>query len=136
MAVHRGRPRADVRDHRTIVDGNDVLASYRTIKEAAERARNGGGATLVEAKTYRSVPHSSDDDDRTYRTRAEVEEWKQRDPILRFQDYLRDKGLLDDSAIDEIEQRIRQEVDEAQAAAIAAPYPRPEEALFPVFKDS
>jgi 2-oxoisovalerate dehydrogenase E1 component alpha subunit len=118
-----------------IVDGNDVLASYRTMTEAVERARTGGGATLVEAKTYRSVPHSSDDDDRTYRTRAEVEAWKQRDPIPRFQNYLRDRGLLDDRAIEDIEQRIRQEVDEAQAAAIAAPYPRPEEALFPVFKE-
>jgi 2-oxoisovalerate dehydrogenase E1 component alpha subunit len=116
-----------------IVDGNDVLASYRVMGEAIARARNGGGATLVEAKTYRPVPHSSDDDDRTYRTRDEVEEWKQRDPILRFQTYLRGRGLLDDDAIEEIEGRIRLEVDEAQAAAEAAPYPPAENALFPVF---
>jgi 2-oxoisovalerate dehydrogenase E1 component alpha subunit len=120
--------------HGLIVDGNDVLAAYRGMTEAVERARSGGGATLVEAKTYRPVPHSSDDDDRTYRSRDEVEEWKRRDPILRFQTYLRDRGLLDDDAIEEIEARIRQEVDEAQAAALAAPYPSAEEALFPVFK--
>ncbi len=119
-----------------IVDGNDVLASYRVMKEAADRARSGGGATLVEAKTYRPVPHSSDDDDRTYRSRDEVNHWKRLDPILRYQNYLRDKGLLDDAAIDEVEARVRQEVDEAQAAAIAAPYPPPEAALFPVYKPS
>ncbi len=117
-----------------IVDGNDVLASYRVMREATERARQGGGATLVEAKTYRPVPHSSDDDDCTYRSRAEVEDWKQRDPILRYELYLRENGLLDDDLVDEIEARIRQEVDAAQVAAVAAPYPAPEDALFPVFK--
>ncbi len=117
-----------------IVDGNDVLASYRVMREAITRARDGGGATLVEAKTYRPVPHSSDDDDRTYRSRDEVEEWKKRDPIVRFQAYLRKKGLLDDDAIEEIEQRVRQEVDEAQANAINAPYPPAEDAMFSVFK--
>lgn len=117
-----------------IVDGNDVLDSYRGMKEAVDRARSGGGATLLEAKTYRPVPHSSDDDDRTYRSRAEVEEWKRRDPILRFQTYLRERGLLDDTQIEEVEARVRQEVDEAQAHAIAAPYPPAEDALGPVFK--
>lgn len=116
-----------------VVDGNDVLASYRVMREALDRARNGGGATLLEAKTYRPVPHSSDDDDRTYRTRDEVEQWKQRDPIKRFQAYLIERGLLDDDEIQAVEQRVRQEVDEAHAAAEAAPFPRPEEALFPVF---
>jgi len=116
-----------------IVDGNDVLASYRVMQEAFTRARSGEGATLVEAKTYRPVPHSSDDDDRTYRTRDEVEEWKKRDPILRFQGYLRERGVLDDDVIQEIEQRVRAEVDEAHAAAEAAPYPPPEDAMFPVF---
>lgn len=116
-----------------IVDGNDVLASYRAMKEAVERARNGGGATLFEAKTYRPVPHSSDDDDRTYRTRDEVEEWKQRDAIKRFQNYLLEKGILDDESIEEIEQRVRDEVNDAQAAAESAPYPPGEAALFPVY---
>ncbi len=116
-----------------ICDGNDVLASYRTMKDAIDRARAGGGATLVEAKTYRPVPHSSDDDDRTYRSRDEVEEWKARDPIKRFQAYLLDKGLLDAAKIEEVEARARAEIDEAQARAEAAPYPRAEDALFPVF---
>lgn len=116
-----------------ICDGNDVIASYRTVKDALDRARRGDGATLVEAKTYRPVPHSSDDDDRTYRSRDEVEEWKQRDPIKRFQAYLLERDLLDAEQIDAVEQRARQEIDEAQARAEAAPYPRGEDALFPVF---
>ena len=116
-----------------VVDGNDVLASYRAIKEALERARSGGGPTLVEAKTYRPVPHSSDDDDRTYRSRDEVEEWKKRDAIKRFETYLLDKGILTGDMIEEIEGRVRREVDEAQAAAEAAPYPPAEDALFPVY---
>ncbi len=116
-----------------VVDGNDVLASYRVMKEAVERARSGGGATLLEAKTYRPVPHSSDDDDRTYRTRDEVEDWKRRDPIKRFQAYLLEKGFLTPETIEEIESRIREEVDEAHANAEHAPYPPAEDALFPVF---
>ncbi len=116
-----------------ICDGNDILASYRTVKEAVERARSRGGATLVEAKTYRPTPHSSDDDDRTYRTREEVEEWKQRDPILRFQKYLKDKKILTQEMIDEVEARAKKEVDEAQVFAEAAPYPPEENALGAVY---
>jgi 2-oxoisovalerate dehydrogenase E1 component alpha subunit len=116
-----------------IVDGNDVLASYRAVKDAVDRARGGGGATLIEAKTYRPVPHSSDDDDRSYRSREEVEQWKQRDPIARFQAYLLDKGVLTGKQIEEVEARARDEIDSAQAAAEAAPYPPPEAALGPVF---
>ena len=119
-----------------IVDGNDVLASYRAIKEAADRARSGGGATLIEAKTYRPVPHSSDDDDRSYRSRDEVEQWKHRDPIARFQAYLLERGVLTDDLIQEVEARAREEIDAAQAAAESAPYPPPEEALGPVFAPS
>lgn len=116
-----------------VVDGNDVLASYRAMSEAIDRARRGEGATLLEAKTYRPVPHSSDDDDRTYRSRDEVEDWKARDPIKRFQNYLVGRGLLDDDAIQEVEARVRQEIDEGQAVAEAAPYPPAEVALGPVF---
>lgn len=116
-----------------ICDGNDVLASYRAMKEAVDVARAGGGATLLEAKTYRPTPHSSDDDDRTYRTRDEVEEWKQRDPIKRYEAYLKAKGLLTDQMVEEYEARARQEVDEAQAFAEQAPYPPAENALGPVF---
>jgi 2-oxoisovalerate dehydrogenase E1 component alpha subunit len=116
-----------------ICDGNDVLASYRTVKEAVDRARSGGGATLVEAKTYRPTPHSSDDDDRTYRAREEVEEWKKRDPILRFQAYLMGKGILTQAMVDEMESRAKAEVDAAHQAAESAPYPPVETGMGPVF---
>ena len=64
-------------------DGNDIFESYNVAREAVLRGRHGEGATLLEAKTYRPTPHSSDDDDRSYRSRDEVEMWKKRDPILR-----------------------------------------------------
>jgi 2-oxoisovalerate dehydrogenase E1 component alpha subunit len=116
-----------------VVDGNDVLACYKVMSEAVELARGGGGATLVEAKTYRIVPHSSDDDDRSYRTREEVEAWKEADPITRYQDYLLNKGILTDESVEEYEVRAKAEVDDALAFAEAAPYPPPEAALGDVF---
>lgn len=116
-----------------MVDGNDILAVYDVMRRAAERAYSGDGATLVEAKTYRLVPHSSDDDDRSYRSRDEVEEWKRRDPIVRFRQHLMERGVLDSAAIDAYEERARAEVDAAQAAAEAAPYPAAEDALGDVY---
>ncbi|MBI3741346.1 MAG: thiamine pyrophosphate-dependent dehydrogenase E1 component subunit alpha, partial [Chloroflexi bacterium] len=112
-----------------IVDGNDALESYRVMRDAVARARRGEGATLIEAKTYRPVPHSSDDDDRTYRSRAEVDEWKKRDPILLMKQYLENSSLLNDAKNQEYETRARQMVDDANEFARNAPYPAPEEAL-------
>jgi 2-oxoisovalerate dehydrogenase E1 component alpha subunit len=116
-----------------VVDGNDVLAVYRAMKEAVERARSGGGPTLVEAKTYRLVPHSSDDDDRSYRSREEVEQWKQRDPILQFRAYLDRHGHLTPSRHAEYEARAAAEVEAAVKFAEEAPYPDPSEGLRPVY---
>lgn len=119
-----------------VCDGNDVLASYRAVSEAAARARDPLAqprSTLLEAKTYRPVPHSSDDDDRTYRSREEVQHWKARDPIARFEAYLLDRGVLTAERIEALSARARQEIDAAQAAAEAAPYPPPESALQGVF---
>jgi 2-oxoisovalerate dehydrogenase E1 component alpha subunit len=105
------------------VDGNDILAMYDSMYEAAQRAYTGEGSTLIEAKTYRIVPHSSDDDDRSYRSREEVETWKRNDPILRFRGVLLERGVLDQALIDEYEERARQTVNAAQKEAEAAPYP-------------
>lgn len=116
-----------------VVDGNNILDSYNVMKEAVERAYNGDGPTLVEAKTYRLVPHSSDDDDRSYRSREEVEEWKLKDPILRFQKHLSEESILNTVKIDEYESRARADVDAAQAAAESAPDPAPEDALGEVY---
>jgi 2-oxoisovalerate dehydrogenase E1 component alpha subunit len=116
-----------------VVDGNDLFACYDVLHEAVERAHNGDGATLIEAKTYRITPHSSDDDDRTYRSREEVEEWKKKDPILRFQNHLVSEGILTQAQLDTYEVRAKAEVDAAQAAAENAPYPAPEAALGDVY---
>ena len=78
------------------VDGNDVLAMYAVVKEAAERARRGEGPTLIEAFTYRLGPHTTSDDPTIYRKNEEVEEWKKKDPLIRFKVYMENKGLLDD----------------------------------------
>jgi 2-oxoisovalerate dehydrogenase E1 component alpha subunit len=106
-----------------VVDGNDALAVYRVLREAVARARDGHGPTLVEAKTYRVTPHSSDDDDRSYRTRDEVEQWKKRDPILRYRQYLEGAGLLSRAQADELDARAAAEVDDAVRFAQSAPYP-------------
>ncbi len=114
-------------------DGNDVFESYNVAREAVTRARRGEGPALLEAKTYRPTPHSSDDDDRTYRSRQEVEMWKRRDPILRFEGALRERGLLNDALAERILARCMARVDDAVEYAQRAPYPRPEDALQPVF---
>ncbi len=110
-----------------VVDGNDILACYDVMYEAVERAKRGDGATLVEAKTYRVTPHSSDDDDRTYRSREEVERWKKRDPILLFEKVLFERDILTTSLQKEIEDWAIAEVDAAEEAAVNAPYPEVEE---------
>jgi pyruvate dehydrogenase E1 component alpha subunit/2-oxoisovalerate dehydrogenase E1 component alpha subunit len=98
-------------------DGNDVLAVYATVKEAVERARQGGGPTLVEALTYRVSAHSSSDDPSRYRDERVTEEWKShKDPIERFRRYLSARGLLDGAA----DERLRAELDAEVRAAVAA----------------
>ncbi len=119
--------------HGVWVDGNDIFAVYDVMREAVDRAYNGGGATLVEAKTYRPVPHSSDDDDRSYRTREEVEEWKKKDPLIRMQTTLLNEGILTKDLINEYENRARADVDHAQQAAENAPYPEALDVLGAVY---
>lgn len=84
------------------VDGNDVLACYAVMAEAAERARQGGGPTLIEAVTYRMGPHTTSDDPTRYRAEDELDEWRARDPIARYRTYLQTAALLDER----VEQRV------------------------------
>lgn len=95
------------------VDGNDILAMIVATREAAEKARTGGGPTLIEAVTYRLAMHTTADDPTKYRKPEEVAEWEPRDPLPRFEKYLRKKSLLDDKVHNEIEQEIKEEIDEA-----------------------
>src|SRR5918997_994202 len=118
------------------VDGNDVLAVYEVAREAFGRARTGEGPTLIEAKTYRMTAHSSDDDARRYREREELEEWRKKDPIVRFEKYLMENGVLDDSERDEISERIKAEVAEASEYAENAPFADPEDVLLGVYAEA
>jgi len=111
------------------VDGNDVLAVYGAMSKAVERARGGEGPTLIEAKTYRLVPHSSDDDDRRYRTQEEVEQWASKDPVVAFAKQLKELDVLDDKSEKELNERVNREVDEATDTAEQAPKPDPASAL-------
>ncbi|KFZ39622.1 MULTISPECIES: thiamine pyrophosphate-dependent dehydrogenase E1 component subunit alpha [Thermoactinomyces] len=108
------------------VDGNNPLEVYKAVKEAAERGRKGEGPTLIEAVSYRLVPHSSDDDDRTYRAREEVEEAKKKDSLVVFKNYLMDQGVLTEEKEKEIQDQIAKEVNDATDYAEKAPYPEPE----------
>jgi 2-oxoisovalerate dehydrogenase E1 component alpha subunit len=101
--------------------------------EAVLRARHGEGPALLEAKTYRPVPHSSDDDDRSYRSREEVEMWKKRDPIMRYEKVLRERGLLNDAEVERITGWVMNRVDDATDYAQRAPLPKAEDSLHPVF---
>lgn len=99
--------------HGIQVDGNDLLAVYAAAGEAVARARSGGGATLIECVTYRLSVHTTADDPRRYRTEKEVEAWRRRDPLSRFQKYLTDRGLLSEEKIRESEEEIGREIQQA-----------------------
>ena len=118
-----------------VVDGGDPVASYMVATEAVERARGGGGPTLIEAKVARLTPHSSDDDDRVYRTREEVAEIKRTDCVLRFRQQLEDWGVIDPGDYEEVRAEAMREVDKAMAEAEASPLPAPESALLNVYAD-
>lgn len=92
------------------VDGNDVLAVYQATKEAVERARAGEGPTLIEALTYRITPHTTADDPTKYRTKEEQEEWIDKEPLIRFAKYLKNKGIVTDKVLQELEEEIDIEV--------------------------
>jgi pyruvate dehydrogenase E1 component alpha subunit/2-oxoisovalerate dehydrogenase E1 component alpha subunit len=103
------------------VDGNDLLAVVAATRDAADRAREGGGPTFLELVTYRRLGHSSSDDPTRYRDEAEVAEWERKDPLARFRRHLEARGLWDaareEAAIAAIGARIADAVREAEAAA-------------------
>ncbi len=117
------------------VDGNNPLKVFQAVREAADRARRGEGPTLIEAISYRLVPHSSDDDDRTYRKKEEVEEARKKDSLVQFNQYLQDIGLLDEEKEEILNREITQLVDEATEYAEAAPYPEVEQTYTHVYAD-
>lgn len=104
------------------IDGNDLFAVYEAVSRAADRARNGDGPTLIESLTYRWKGHSRSDSE-AYRTRDEVKEWKERDPIPRFASALLDHEFLTEDEWDELEANAEQAIEGALEFAEASPEP-------------
>ncbi|MEC1178210.1 thiamine pyrophosphate-dependent dehydrogenase E1 component subunit alpha [Metasolibacillus meyeri] len=117
------------------VDGKNPLEVYKVIKEAADRARRGEGPSLIEAVTYRLTAHSSDDDDRQYRTAEDIAEGKANDPLLLFENYLLEAGVATAETFEELNAKIAAIVNEATDYAEAAPYAKPEDALKYVYAE-
>jgi pyruvate dehydrogenase E1 component alpha subunit/2-oxoisovalerate dehydrogenase E1 component alpha subunit len=119
-----------------IVDGNDVVACYEVTRQAAEYARRGGGAVLIEAKTYRRKGHAEHDDQR-YIAPGEIEWWeKNNDPIDRYERYLLDCNLATKEKLDEIVEGVVREIDEDCAWAESSPMPEGEQAVYGVFDNN
>ena len=104
------------------VDGMDVLAVYQATKEAVDKARAGGGPTLIEALCYRYAPHSTYDGKPVYRTREEEEEWRERDPLIRIRKFLESRKLLsngfEDAVKEEMQQAVNAAIDDLEATAL------------------
>ena len=111
------------------VDGNDVLAVYQATKEAVERARNGGGPTLIEALTYRITPHTTADDPKKYRSEQEQDEWLMKEPLIRFSKYLQNKGVLTERELvameEDVDKEVRAAVEKAETLSKSDEYMDP-----------
>jgi pyruvate dehydrogenase E1 component alpha subunit len=112
-----------------LVDGNDILAVYDTMQQAIENARAGHGPTLVEALTYRMGAHTTADDPTRYRDPAEIEAWRAKDPIVRFQRFLMKRDLLNAEQDRQLVEAVEEEINEAVGEAEAMPPPPPDSVL-------
>ncbi len=113
------------------VDGNDVIATYKVVREAVERAAAGEGPTLVEMLTYRIGGHSTSDDPRAYRVQDEVEQWRRTDPVLRLRKHLDHVSAWDDTQ----EEAWRKQTEAELKACITAAEAKPKPALETIFED-
>ncbi|CAB4542383.1 MAG: pyruvate dehydrogenase (acetyl-transferring) E1 component subunit alpha [Actinobacteria bacterium] len=115
------------------VDGNDVDAVYEATKQAVDRARAGQGPTLIECVTYRHKGHSKSDKN-LYRTKEEIDFWKTKDPVGKFETLLIEKGILTKEQAEQITENVRNEIRNAITEAQAAPDSDPAELLSSVFR--
>ena len=118
-----------------IVDGNDILAVWDAATRAILRARAGEGPTLIECKTFRMTGHSAHDD-AGYVPPELFEYWEERDPINRFEEFLKRRGTIDKAGIEALQHRINQEIDEAIQIAEKDPFPDPEDCLKDVYYET
>jgi TPP-dependent pyruvate/acetoin dehydrogenase alpha subunit len=116
-----------------VVDGNDIVAVHQAAIRAVDRARSGGGPTLIECKTYRQRGHTERKGQPDSRDKTEVEAWTQKDPIALLERQLRDQGDLDDAGLQTIERDVMAALEAAVAFAEASPFPLPEQATDDVF---
>jgi len=116
------------------VDGADTLATYAVTKSALDRARTGGGPTLVEAKCYRFLAHTTDDDDRTYRSRDEIERHRHLDPVPLFEALLVEYGVLTTGDVSKMKKDVLALVNEVTDKAEALPYPTPSDLYSNVYE--
>jgi TPP-dependent pyruvate/acetoin dehydrogenase alpha subunit len=120
----------------SIVDGNDVIACYEATKSAADFARGGGGAVLIEAKTYRRRGHAEHDDQR-YVPAGEIEWWeKHNDPVDRYERHLLEQNIATQEKLEEITADVLREIEEDCAWAESSPMPEAEQAAYGVFDNS
>ncbi len=117
-----------------VATGNDVVEMYAATREAVERARKGGGPALIEAKTYRFEGHNMGDP-QNYRSKEEVEKWRKIDPILRFEEYMRARGLSNDDVFQHIMAETQEEIDRAVEFARNSPEPALEEVMTDIYAD-
>jgi TPP-dependent pyruvate/acetoin dehydrogenase alpha subunit len=115
-----------------VVDGNEVMAVYAATRAAVESARSGGGPTLLECQTYRTVGHSRGDAS-TYRPKEEVEAWKQKDPITRLKGHLIANRVATETDLAAVDHEVEKEIEAAVVFAQESPPPRPEDALLYVY---
>ncbi len=106
-----------------VVNGMDPIACYAAVGEALGRARGGGGPTLVEAKCYRFLSHTTDDDDRTYRSREEVEARRKDDPVPCFEGLLVEHSILTSKGAEALKRAVLEEINDATDRAEAMAYP-------------
>ncbi|MBP1769002.1 MAG: pyruvate dehydrogenase (acetyl-transferring) component, alpha subunit, partial [Candidatus Aminicenantes bacterium] len=116
-------------------DGNDVLAMFALARKALEKARSGGGPTLIEAFTYRMGNHTTSDDASRYRQEAELKEWSRRDPIERFRLYLKGKGLWDEDFESRVQKEAEDLIGKAVEEAESIAPPRPEDLFIHTYKN-
>ena len=117
------------------VDGMDVFAVYKAASEAAEKARNGKGPTLIECFTYRMCDHSTSDDASRYRPKEEMEAWAKKDPIERLEKYMRKKGLLDDAYKGKVLKHSQDAVENSVTEFEKMPMPDPKDIFKYVFAE-
>lgn len=115
-----------------LVDQNDAVAVYEAAGVAIERARRGGGPTLLEVRTDRYLGHFQGDPE-VYRPKGEVEELRRHDPIPRLGEHLKQTGVIDDAKDQEIRARVSARITEAYEYGRTSPYPKPEDALLHLF---